>query len=346
MKHLIKILLLAICLTPCRAQADIPSIFDQFTHTEVLKLQLELNMDTLFAKVRTNEEYPAVFRYQDAHGAWVELLSDVRARGRYRRRTCDFPPLRIDFSKKDLRARGLLDFDDLKLVTHCMNGAKGKEAVLREYLVYKLYSELTDYALRAQLVEVTYIDSKSGKKDTKYGILLEDIDELAARQGAEECDECYGLSTVDFQQDNLRTHDMFQYMIGNVDWSLPMARNLKILRPVQGTLYTVVPYDFDFSGLVDVAYAVPNQDVGQTEVGERVYLGAARSRQELQTTIDLFRSKQEALRSRIENFGLLNRRSRREMLDYLDTFYQALAETETAVCDTILSQRCSNPGGK
>lgn len=344
MKTIFRTLLLVICLTPIGLSAQNPTLFDQFGHTELLKLELEFSLDTMYAKVDTNEEYPAIFRYQDAHGNWVELPSEVRARGRYRRRVCDFPPLRIDFSKSDLRARGLAEHDDMKLVTHCQTGKKGKEAVLREYLAYKMYQELSDHALRAQLVEVTYKDTESNQELVKYGILLEDIDELADRQESVECDECFGLSTVDFQQENLRTHAMFQYMIGNVDWSIPMSRNLKILKPVDGGLNTVVPYDFDFSGIVNVGYAVPARDIGQEKVGERVYLGAELTNSELQSTVELFKAKQGDFEAMISDFDLLSRSDRREMLEYLQSFYTAL--DDGTVCAELTAKNCPTALGK
>lgn len=344
MKTIFRTLLLVICLTPIGLSAQNPTLFDQFGHTELLKLELEFSLDTMYAKVDTNEEYPAIFRYQDAHGNWVELPSEIRARGRYRRRVCDFPPLRIDFSKSDLRARGLAEHDDMKLVTHCQTGKKGKEAVLREYLAYKMYQELSDHALRAQLVEVTYKDTESNQELVKYGILLEDIDELAARKASMECDECFGLSTVAFQQENLRTHAMFQYMIGNVDWSIPMSRNLKILKPVDGGLNTVVPYDFDFSGIVNVGYAVPARDIGQEKVGERVYLGAELNSSELQSTIQLFKSRQGRFEAMVSDFDLLSRNDRREILEYLQSFYDAL--DNGTVCPEFTAKNCPTVPGK
>ncbi|MCR9103218.1 MAG: hypothetical protein NXI25_24910, partial [bacterium] len=246
--------------------------------------------------------------------------------------------------KSDLRARGLAEHDDMKLVTHCQTGKKGKEAVLREYLAYKMYQELSDHALRAQLVEVTYKDTESNQELVKYGILLEDIDELADRQESVECDECFGLSTVDFQQENLRTHAMFQYMIGNVDWSIPMSRNLKILKPVDGGLNTVVPYDFDFSGIVNVGYAVPARDIGQEKVGERVYLGAELTNSELQSTVELFKAKQGDFEAMISDFDLLSRSDRREMLEYLQSFYTAL--DDGTVCAELTAKNCPTALGK
>ncbi len=344
MKTFFKTMFAAALLLPVSLTAGIPSLFDQFHHSEVLQLELELDFQTMYDNIKTNEEYPAVFRFQDSNGNWVELMSELRTRGRFRRRTCEFPPLRIDFSKKDLRARGLLDFDDLKLVTHCQEGREGKEAVLREYLAYRLYNQLTERSLRAQLVEVTYHDTGSRQEITSYGILLEDVDELAARMGSKECDECYGLTASDMQADNLKLHAMYQYMIGNVDWSLSQMRNLKVMQPIDGSSYWVAPYDFDFSGLVDVNYALANSGLGQEKVGDRVYLGSETRNAELQETADFFRSKKAALYQTVNEFELLPKRTRREITDYLNEFYTSL--DQGIICEELADSGCATQGGK
>ncbi len=324
MNTIVKTLALIIMLLPLSAQAEQPSLFDMFGHTTVLEIELQLNMDTLHANVSNNREQPALFRFKNSDGSWVELLSEVRARGRFRRRTCDFPPLRIDFSKKDLRERGLEDFDDLKLVTHCMEGESGKEAVLREYLSYELYSQLTVYAYRAQLVQVTYVDAWTGSRLTNYGILLEDTDELAARMGSKECEECYGMSAVDFDAQNLHIHSLFQYMIGNMDWSVPMVRNIKVMKPADGGKYWLAPYDFDFSGIVDAPYAIPNPDIGQRTVGDRVYQGPVLTAAEMEEVASHFKQQKIALLETVKQFDELSKRSRREIWQYLRDFYDDL----------------------
>ena len=162
-------------------------------------------------------------------------------------RVCDFAPLKLNFSKKDLVKAGLKEFDKLKLVTHCMDDKSiSKEAVMREYLAYKLYNELSNVSLRVQLVKITYVDVNTGEKiKNRYGFLIEDIDELAARNNA----EVYERMNV---QDNQliataeNNHSFFQYMIGNADWDLKMLRNVKLLQDKRNGKITVVPFDFDF----------------------------------------------------------------------------------------------------
>ncbi|MCB0550419.1 MAG: hypothetical protein KDD19_22815 [Phaeodactylibacter sp.] len=328
MKTFFSILISAICLAPGLSRANSSTIFNELKRDGVLKVELALSLSTLQGHIKTEDKQAATFRFTDNQGQPQEWNVDVNVRGRFRRRVCDFPPIKVDFSKKELEARGLLPFDDLKLVTHCQEGSEGEDAVLREYLAYELYSKLTPLNYRTQLVEITYIDTDSDSRFTRYGILLEDTDELAARQNSEECDACYGLSASSINPEVYSIHALFQYMIGNTDWSLEAGRNLKIMKPADGGKYWITPYDFDFSGLVSAEYAVPNGDVGQKFVGQRVYMGANPDRAELEAAVRYFQSKRDELIRYVEEFSLLDKRSRKEVARYLERFFDNLEEKD------------------
>ena len=63
-------------------------------------------------------------------------------------------------------------------------------------------------------------------------------------------------------------------MIGNTDWSVPNQHNCKVLSGMNiehSDLGTIVPYDFDYSGLVDADYAVPYEGLALESVRERRY---------------------------------------------------------------------------
>ncbi|MCB9349767.1 MAG: hypothetical protein H6573_19980 [Lewinellaceae bacterium] len=63
----------------------------------------------------------ATLSFLDKQGNRQEWPLDISLRGKFRRMHCkDMPPLRLDFSKKDLEEAGLAQFDDLKLVNYCM----------------------------------------------------------------------------------------------------------------------------------------------------------------------------------------------------------------------------------
>ena len=75
------------------------------------------------------------------------------------------------------------EFNKLKLVTHCLeNKFEGNENVMKEYLLYKLYNEITPESFRVQFVKITYLDSK-GKlgKIKRFGFIIESKDQLAFR---------------------------------------------------------------------------------------------------------------------------------------------------------------------
>ena len=48
----------------------------------------------------------------------------------------------------------------VKLVTHCRGANKYDAYVLKEYLAYKIYNELTDYSLRVRLLEIEYVEEE------------------------------------------------------------------------------------------------------------------------------------------------------------------------------------------
>jgi hypothetical protein len=53
---------------------------------------------------------------------------------------------------------------------------------------------------------------------------------------------------------------VFQYMIGNTDWSVPYLHNIRILSFDAQTIPSVVPYDFDHAGIVNAPYALPRSN--------------------------------------------------------------------------------------
>lgn len=304
----------------------VPStLFDHMQVGQMLEVTLEMDLESLINNKRTNEFMPAKFSFRNSKGQLTNWDIEVRVRGRFRRITCEFPPLKLKFPKKEMKAEGFGKHNDVKLVTHCMEDKKAVETLFREYLAYQMYNELTNISFRTQLINITYRDTKTGSETSTYGILIEDSDELAERLNAWDCEDCFGMTTDDFDISNLQIHDLFQYMVGNTDWSVPMVRNMKILKSTTANEKSLVaPYDFDFSGLVDAAYARPNPDLQQTDIRDRYYLGGEWTAEEWKTTLDLFQRKEEKLLNIIDQFEFLSRKSKKDMKKYLDSFYREL----------------------
>ncbi len=300
-----------------------PSVFDQFNQDQILRVELKLDMEALHANKKSNDYQKAKFSIIGDSN--IETYSvKLRARGRFRRVKSEMPPLKLKFSKKELIAQGLSEDNDYKLVTHFYNSKQGDDAVLREYLAYKLYNELSGQSFRVQLAEVTYVDKNTKESTTRYGILIEDSDQMASRVGGDICEDCFNRPESEYDATNLQLHALFQYMIGNTDWSLKMNRNLKSVMVKETGKYVTVPYDFDFSGFVNANYAIPNQDYKLATLRERAFLGSENLPEALMAAKGLMIAKRAAMEKTISDFKIMSRKSRKDLLDYMDSFYTAL----------------------
>mgnify|MGYP005666383939 CR=1 FL=1 len=298
---------------------------DTVPGTDLWYVVIELDLNTLMQNKKTNTYFPAKLSFKGPDGNQIEWDIKVRVRGRFRRMNCEFPPLMVDLPKKKVEAMGYGQNNTVKLVTHCDQNKKATEYLFREYLVYQLYRQLTDIHFETRLLRVTYRDSKSEDELVTYGVFIEDVEALASRLNAKECKDCFGLTQADFDRSNLQIHDLFQYMVGNTDWSVLMCRNLKILTPKDKTApKLVVPYDFDFSGLVNAGYAIPNPDFKLSDVRERIYIGADWSEAEWAETIAHFKQKRQELYDVIDRFELMNKKAKKNIKKYLDRFYRKL----------------------
>lgn len=302
--------------------ADRPTFFDLIYSDDLVEVTLETDLVKLIANIKTEQYQSAVLSFEDKQGQQVVMQTEVRPRGNYRRRVCEFPPLKLKFAKDKLVSANLEPHNKLKLITHCIdNKGVGQENLLKEFLAYKLYNELTDHSYRVQLLRINYVDIK-GKlsKIKRYAVLIEDTDEMAERLGGEECNCLNPMpSQMDSRLENI--HAAFQYMIGNEDWNLSMNRNLKMVKPTDGRKWIPVPYDFDFSGLVNAPYAVPNTELGLNSIQERKYLGLPLSDPDLKYVFNYFKNKQADLYRVVDDCKYLNKTSRNEVIEYLDTFF-------------------------
>jgi hypothetical protein len=139
---------------------------------------------------------------------------------------------------------------------------------------------------------------------------------MAERFHRKECKDCYGMQAHTFQDDNRATLSLFQYMIGNHDWSFKLNRNIEILKSDEESEKVVaVPYDFDFSRLVNAPYA-QRKEVEFPEIDPPLLEAAQR-----------FLDKKEEIIALVEGLELLSRENRIYILDELKPFYKTLSKT-------------------
>lgn len=314
--------LLTILLLPVLARAT--SIFDRmYSGTEApLELRLELPVDSLLAKADGSQD--ALVTFTDVSGGVNTWNLEVELRGKFRRQRCEFAPLKLNFSKKDLRAAGLEDFDKYKLVSSCTSDPLAVNLVLKEYLAYRAYNLLSENSFRVQRLTITYVDVNGNHPDrTEQGFIIEETDELAARINAKEVESALGLPAHAYNPTAEVTQALVQYMVSNGDWSTVLARNIKVYKTADGQLIPV-GYDFDFSGWVGAPYASPTSEIGQQSIYQRVYQGYVQPDNVMREVADHFKDQRRPVMDLIDNFMELPTEDRTTLRRFVARFFREL----------------------
>ncbi len=305
------------------------SIFDLMSQPDELAITLIFNVQEIIDDRKSEKKHPAVLTFLDKNGVLQNWKINVNARGVFRRYNCpEMPPIKLNFKKSDLKERGLSKFDDYKIVTHCMEDYESAKAVvLKEYLAYKFYNSITKNSFRVQLLKINYVDAKTGIIRQHYGFIIEDFALLRDRVGAEKCKNPLGISEEDINREEYKKLALFQYMIGNSDWSLKQVRNVKIM--LLDGKYVVIPYDFDFAGLVLAPYARVNSDYGLSSLRERVYLGFEDDLEDMEVVKKRFKKRKGRFRRYTKYLSPLHKVHKKSVLTYLKSFYNNLDDIQT-----------------
>lgn len=301
---------------PGIAPARPKSIFEVLTEKEATKMTLETDLTSIIEQKKTNQYFPATLRSENGKVYKIE----VKPRGKFRRKVSVYPPLKLKFKKKDLVADGLDTLNEIKLVLPCYDSDKGDELIVREYLAYRMFEQLTDASLHARLIRLTIRDTHVEKsKKPMYAILLEDEEELVARLHGT-LNEEYGTPI-----DSLHTYQaaltvMFQYMIGNTDWEISMLRNVRLVRAPESGKTLTVPYDFDFSGLVSAPYSSPSSDTGLKTVRDRFLMSNGLKPESLKKALNTLKTAKPTFFSLCKSKYLSNEATY-DMTAFLQSFF-------------------------
>jgi len=320
-----------------------------FADDAVLTVTIEAPIETLM-DVRPDEAYlNGRFIYTDADDGQKVIGLKLRTRGNYRRdpEHCSFAPILLNLKKGDVTDTLFAGQDKLKLVTHCMNSVPGYEQILlREYLAYRLLQELTSVSYATRLFHVTYLDP-NGKSLTRYAFVIEEDKAVAKRNGMKIVKTRHlHESEVDPRQQNLI--NVFQYMIGNTEYSLvnpepkkSCCHNADVLSVDKEPPFTPLIFDFDFSGLVNAPYAQPNPRYPVKHVRQRFYRGLCSANDMLPETLQIFVDKKDAFYGIVEELEPASKRSKAGVRSYLDRFYDEI--TDPALVQENLIDKCYEP---
>jgi hypothetical protein len=173
---------------------------------------------------------------------------------------------------------------------------------------------------------MTYVDSQGKYKPIKkYAFFIENEEEMAKRNNGEMDDTNYKYWVLRRKEAQM-LFSVFQFMIGNTDWSIAARHNVKLIRADEKRSLYAVPYDFDISGIVSTYYAVPHQKLRHkiTSVRTRLYRGLCRKQEEFVPVLARFNEKKEEIYALYNNFPLLEGRYKKDTLRYLNGFYKII----------------------
>lgn len=302
---------------------------------------VEVNLSTDIKKLRSSKGkptwQPANIEMKFSDTLVVKEPVSVQVRGVFRKSYCDLASLVLNF--KSPASPRLSKLKKMKLVGGCRGTDFDEELLLKEYLVYKLYSQLTPMSFRVRLLHVTYSDSRQKMKTyTQYAFLIEDVEDVAERNNCKE-EKFRVYNTERTNRLQISFVCIFQYMIGNTDFSVPNRHNVKLMVPKTdsvGPPYTI-PYDFDFAGIVNAPYALPREELGILSVRVRLYRGFPRTMEELRPMIEVFKEKKETLLLMIKNFDLFSDKSKDDMTNYLKKSFEDI-ENERMVKQQFITR--------
>jgi hypothetical protein len=317
------------------SSAEAGGIDSLFRSEDIIEMELRSDFSAIQKDRDENPEYhKGVLVYSTHTGEPVTLNVRLMSRGNFRLKptNCSFPPLLLNFRKDEVENTIFENQNKLKLVTPCQS----EEDLIDEYTVYKMYNQVTDLSFKVRLARILYFDTGLGKAVfEKYSFFIEDKDHVAERNNLTAEDKF--ATPFDINRDNYIKLSLFQYMIGNKDWWVSSRKNIVIMHPENSAsgLYAV-PYDFDFSGLVNADYSKPPVDPDYPITDKRQYKGICFTDDEFREVFEFFKALRPVLESIINNQDLISRYDRRETLRYLKEFYTVI-DNKYLVKQNILS---------
>ena len=335
-------MLLAACLAACALRpatvasqakenkvAAAPPFFDT---QDPIEVTLTANIGRL--RGDKGAEHPwrtATLSYTGQDGNSLTVPLQARTRGLARLHMCDFPPLRLNFSDEKSKGSIFYQLDKPKLVSYCRDNDSYEQYILQEFQLYRIYQLLTPVSHRARLLRLTYADSASGQvKARRYGFVIEEPKAIAARVGGSVIEQT-GAGSSDLDPDQNALVGVFQYMIGNTDFSIAGLHNVELLLKENGSAMPIA-YDFDFAGAVNAKYATPDAKVDLPDVRHRRFRGYCTDPASYARVFAVFVEKRPQIYALYsDEIGkLLDPGTVKETLRYFDEFYDTINNPRSA----------------
>ncbi len=322
---------IALALSPFGVAAQsAPGAAPLFQDHEPLRLRIEADFNALRRdRDEDAEERDGMLVIIGDDGSEEVFPLEIRTRGRFRllSSTCRFPPLRLDVPRSQMEGTPFEDQDKLKLVTHCRDDERYEQNSIKEYLVYRIYNLLTPNSFQARLARITYHDV-SGDDDTveRWGFVIEAEEAVAERLGATLVEENpNGVHPARVPNEAAGLLNLFQYMVGNTDYSIYGQHNVVAFERPDASILPI-PYDFDWTGLVNAPYARPDPSLQIRTVRRRIYRGLCRPGLDFAAVNAEVLAKRDAITELVRSESRLGDDERDDVLDFLEEFWETLAD--------------------
>lgn len=280
---------------------------------------------------RSRQPRDAVLTVPGAAPESLAIQLSPRGITRLKRDVCQFPPLRVRFQGTPAPGSLFAGQRQLKLVTHCRAATSFQQHLLLEYAAYRLYNQLTPASFRVRLATIDYVGDNNRPIATRLGFFIEDVDDVATRNAMRRAVTGDRITTGQLSRTDAARVALFEYMLGNRDWSIragPPGEGCCHNSPLIGRAgaaagFVPVPYDFDYSGLVNAPYAVAPD--GTTSVLKRNYQGFCAHNADALAMMATFRSQRGPLLAALGQVAL-DEGARRRAAAFLDGFFSDIAD--------------------
>ncbi len=340
MRKLLLLFTASVCLGPAVVQSSDPLLFEA---DSMLELTMTVNLDAL---CRPSEDpdcdyVPSTFQYRDSSGEEQTVPISIRRRDGWRalHTNCQVPTLFVRFTAEDASGTPFENQTTLALTSHCGKGLVPDNVesptlpdhferyVINEYLGYRLYNLVTDASLKTRLVRMTYVDPDNARLSfTRDAFFSEHFAALAERletrllpQGS--------FNPAQLDQPAADQMALFQFMIGNTDWSIAQQENIILLEGVDGRQIPVL-FDLDLSGLVNAHYATPAPGLPIKAVTQRYFMGECRENTDWEALFAKFEGLRSAILTELSGTPGLGRGDRRMTGVFLDEFFHIIGSVK------------------
>lgn len=292
-------------------------------------LELVLTTDVKRIKGDKSDKAPwraATLSYRGPNGDTVAVPLQIRTRGIWRLKHCKFPPLRLNFGEKEAKGTVFEGIDKPKMVSVCGNDDGSERYVLQEFQLYRVQNALTPASHKVRLARVTYTNTDGKPEMVRWAFLIEEPEAMAARMRGQIVEQ-EGARSTDLEPRASALAGVFQYLIGNTDFSVSNLHNVELVRVGYG-VHVPVPYDFDYAGAVNAWYAKPPSQLNIKSVTDRVFRGECTPVEDLTTAVSLVHSKKDDIYALYADpLGkLLPAGLSKETLSYFDAFFRETAD--------------------